>query len=63
MPNIILDAAGKPTEVMLTVKEYRALLQRLEDLEDALELREARKHGGTFEELHTVLKRLKLESS
>lgn len=37
----ITDAKGKPLEVVLPVKEFKALLKRLEEVEDALELERA----------------------
>jgi len=39
----LIDAQGKKTAVVLDVREYRRLMERLEDLEDALELDEARR--------------------
>ncbi len=39
----LVNANGKPTAVVLEIKSYRWLLQRLEDLEDALELDKARR--------------------
>lgn len=44
----ITDTKGKPLEVVLPVKEFRALLKRLEEMEDALELEKAVKEGEEF---------------
>ncbi|MCH7800456.1 MAG: hypothetical protein IIC24_02820 [Chloroflexi bacterium] len=40
-PQYIVDEKGQRTAVLLTIDEYQRLLQRLEDLEDALELGKA----------------------
>ena len=37
----IVDERGKRKSVVLDIASYRALLERIEDLEDALELDEA----------------------
>ena len=39
----LIDERGRKTAVVLPVREYRRLMERLEDLEDALELDEARR--------------------
>jgi hypothetical protein len=41
------DRAGRPTDVVLSRKDYRKLLDYLEDLEDRLEIRK-RKRGAKF---------------
>jgi len=61
--NILIDPKGRQKGVVLSIKEYKRLLTRLEDLEDALELKEAQEQGGEFEELYTVLDRLNLKKS
>ncbi len=55
MVNILIDPKGRQKGVVLSIKEYKRLLARLEDLEDALELKEAQESGGEFEELKVVL--------
>ena len=37
-PKYVVDEKGRKTAVVLSIKDYRALMQRLEDLEDALDL-------------------------
>ena len=37
-PYYLVDDAGRKTGAVLSMKDYRALMQRLEDLEDTLEL-------------------------
>ncbi len=44
--NILIDPKGRQKGVVLSIKEYKRLLTRLEDLEDALELKEAQEQGG-----------------
>jgi hypothetical protein len=39
----LVDEKGRKTAIVLNVREYRRLLERLEDLEDALDLDEARR--------------------
>jgi len=58
--NVLVGPSGKPRGVVLSIRDYKRLLARLEDLEDALELKLAQAQGGEFEELETVLTRLKL---
>ena len=44
----LVNEKGKKTAVMLDIATYRALLERLEDLEDALELDEAARTAKSF---------------
>ncbi len=37
-PRYLVDETGRKTGAVLSMKDYRALMQRLEDLEDAVEL-------------------------
>ena len=40
-PQYLVNDKGRKTAAVLSIKEFRALMQRLQDLEDALELDEA----------------------
>ena len=40
-PKYLVDQKGRKTAAVLSMKDYRLLMQRLEDLEDALDLDEA----------------------
>jgi PHD/YefM family antitoxin component YafN of YafNO toxin-antitoxin module len=40
-PQYVIDDSGERKAVLLNISEYQQLIQRLEDLEDALELEEA----------------------
>ncbi len=55
----VVDQDGRRQEVLLSVREYRKLLRRLEDLEDALELKEAVKTETKFHDLRDVMKELR----
>ena len=46
---------GKPTAVILPIKEYEALLARAEDADDARWLKERRKKPMTFRPLEEFL--------
>ncbi len=37
-PQYLVDDKGEKTAALLSIKEYRLLMQRLEDLEDMLEM-------------------------
>ena len=49
-PKYLVNEKGRKTAAVLTMKEYRALMQRLQDLEDALELDEAVETAAGFRE-------------
>lgn len=56
----LVDSGGKPSGVVLDMRTYRRLVQRLEDLEDALELDKARRTVKSFrpyEEIRADLKK------
>jgi len=44
----LVDKNGRKTAVLLDIASYRALVEHLEDLEDALELDEAVRSAGSF---------------
>ena len=37
-PQYLVDDKGEKTAALLTIKEFRLIMQRLEDLEDTLEM-------------------------
>ena len=45
-PQFIVDEKGRRTGVLLTLRQYQALLQRIEDLEDIQAAKEALAEGG-----------------
>jgi len=59
-PEFVVDTRGRTKSVLLSVSQYRRLLQHLEDLEDALELDKAVRTGKKFRdytEIHVGLRK------
>ncbi|HEY7559757.1 MAG TPA: type II toxin-antitoxin system prevent-host-death family antitoxin [Candidatus Binatia bacterium] len=54
-PEIVMRG-GKPTAVILSIEEYRKLLERAEDAEDLKMLRTMRKRPLRFRKLEDFLK-------
>ena len=54
-PEIVMRG-GKPTAVILSIEEYRKLLERVEDAEDLKTLRAMRKRPPRFRKLEDFLK-------
>lgn len=54
-PEIVMRG-GKPTAVILSIDEYRKLLERVEDAEDLKTLRAMRKRPLRFRRLENFLK-------
>ncbi len=54
-PEIVMRG-GKPTAVILSIEDYRKLLQRAEDAEDLKTLRAMRKRPLKFRKLEEFLK-------
>lgn len=52
----LIDENGNKTAVVLSVKDYRQLLRRLEDLEDTLDLDEAIKNATGFRDYSEIRK-------
>ena len=50
----VVDGQGRRTAVLLDLKEYDGLRQRLEDLEDALELKKAVQDEKAFRSLEEI---------
>jgi PHD/YefM family antitoxin component YafN of YafNO toxin-antitoxin module len=51
----VITRNGKPTAVILPIQEYKALLERAEDVEDARWLKERRKKPMAFRSLEAFL--------
>ncbi len=60
-PKYLVDEKGKTTGVLLNISDYRKLLRRIEDLEDALELDEAVESAKSFRDYRDIRKELKEE--
>ena len=57
----LVDRTGRKTAVMLDVATYRALMEYVEDLEDALELDEAVRSAKSFRPYDEIRRELKTE--
>jgi len=55
----LVTGSGKTAGIVLDIKTYRRLIQRLEDLEDALELDKARRAAKKFRPYHEIRTELK----
>lgn len=53
-PQYLVDDNGKKTAALLSIKEYRLLIQRLEDLEDILEIDAAVRTKTDFRDYRDV---------
>ena len=51
----VITRRGKPVSVILPIKEYQALLERLEDAEDAAYLKKARTKPLSYRPLKDYL--------
>ena len=60
-PKYLVNEKGRKTAAVLSMKEYRALMQRLQDLEDALELDEAVETATDFREYTEIRTELQSE--
>ena len=61
-PKYVVDEKGRKTAVVLSIKDYRALMQRLEDLEDALDLDRAVEAATGFREYTEIREELQVGS-
>lgn len=59
----IVDETGKRTAVLLDIKEYNKLKERLEDYKDRLELQKAKKAAKKFTLLEHFIRELKGEAN
>lgn len=60
-PKYLVNEKGRKTAAVLSMKDYRALMQRLQDLEDALELDEAVETATDFREYTEIRAELQNE--
>jgi len=60
-PKYLVNEKGRKTAAVLSMKDYRLLLQRLEDLEDALDLDEAVETATDFREYSEIRAELQKE--
>jgi hypothetical protein len=57
----LTDEKGRKTAVLLDIREYQRVLQRLEELEDALSLDEAVRDSQSFRDYGEIRAELKQE--
>ena len=55
----IIDEKGKKRAVLMDIKEYQQVMQRLEDLEDALDLDIAVRETRNFKDYRVIREELK----
>ncbi len=60
-PQFVADDKGRKKAVILSIKGYQELVERLEDLEDALELDEAARDTESMRDYRDIRKELKEE--
>ena len=61
-PKYVVNEKGRKTAVVLSIKDYCALMQRLQDLEDALDLDHAVETATGFRAYTEVRTELQLDS-
>lgn len=60
-PKYVVDEKGRKTATVLSMKDYRALMQRLQDLEDALDLDRTVETATSFREYAEIRAELEKE--
>ncbi len=61
-PKYVVDEKGRKTAIVLLIKDYRALMQRLQDLEDALDLDRAVETATGFRPYTEIRAELRVDS-
>jgi len=61
MRNYIVDNTGKKKAVIIDLEEFGNLIDYMEEIEDALDLKRAMEEGGEFVELGEFIGRMKRE--
>ena len=59
-PKYLVNEKGRKTAAVLSMKDYRCLMQRLEDLEDALDLDRAVESAEGFREYAVIRESLEI---
>lgn len=55
----LIDGKGQKKSVVLSIRDYLRLVEHMEDLEDAVDLKKARESAKGFVELRRFLLKLK----
>ena len=61
-PKYVVNEKGRKTATILSIKDYRALMQRLEDFGDALDLDHAVETATGFREYSEIRAELQADS-
>jgi PHD/YefM family antitoxin component YafN of YafNO toxin-antitoxin module len=61
MRNYIVDETGKKKAVIIDLEEFNNLIDYMEEIEDALDLKRAMEEAGEFAELGEFIGRMKRE--
>lgn len=61
MRKYVVDETGRKKAVIIDLEEYNRLIEYLEDIEDALDLKDAISRGGEFVELREFKEQMKRE--
>ncbi|MBI4299144.1 MAG: hypothetical protein HY666_05220 [Chloroflexi bacterium] len=59
----LTDSSGRKKAVVIDLREYRGLVKRLEELEDALDLDEAVRTAKGFRDYQTIQKALRAKGN
>ena len=55
----LVDGNGQKKSVVLSIRDYRKLVEHLEDLEDSLDLKKAKESARSFVDFEKLLNDLK----
>lgn len=61
MKNYIIDDMGNKKAIIIDIEEFNKLIEYLEEIEDALDLKKAIEEGNEFIEIREFLKELQQE--
>ena len=61
MRNYVIDDTGKKKAVIIDLEEFNNLIDYMDEIEDALDLKRAMEEGGEFIELREFMGRMKRE--
>jgi hypothetical protein len=61
MREYIIDDTGQKKAVVLDIEEFGKIMEYMEEMEDALDLKNAIEQGGEFVELRAFVERMRQE--
>ena len=61
MRDYIIDDTGQKKAVVLDMEEFSKIMDHIEEMEDALDLKNAIEQGGEFVELRAFMERMRQE--